>query len=240
MSAVGSVLAFLEACQRFDGDVVHAMLTPDWQQQTTPDNAVESVMSTIGWDRKAIALVIGRFLVDLNDTIVGWGVDGAGTAIWIRGPDRNAVAFGVRQGPELAQVSPTGASVNPESIPKFLGSLYERPASESTGHPGESARPRPSPTRADRGYAGTAMDEPWNARAEVARIVGCDPTELSYRRDGQQTHYERAGKPVGRLVVGGPIALMDGSPDSYYEITFEGVDGHMDRWERVRATGIAY
>jgi len=88
------------------------------------------------------------------------------------------------------------------------------------------------------------MDEPWDARGTVARIVGCDPSELSYRhefdRGADLTVYERDGQPVGRLIVAGPIAPLDNTPDRYYEIVFEGVDGSMHHFERVRDTGINY
>lgn len=51
----------------------------------------------------------------------------------------------------------------------------------------------------------------WDARAWVASLVGCDPAELSVRSTDRygaaetQTRYERAGEPVARLTVTGPV-----------------------------------
>jgi hypothetical protein len=50
----------------------------------------------------------------------------------------------------------------------------------------------------------------WDARVWVARLVGCDPSELSIRSTDKygatetQVRYERGGEPVARLTVTAP------------------------------------
>jgi hypothetical protein len=52
----------------------------------------------------------------------------------------------------------------------------------------------------------------WDARAWVAGLIGCDRGELSVRSTDTygaretQTRYERAGEPVARVTVTGPIS----------------------------------
>ncbi len=88
------------------------------------------------------------------------------------------------------------------------------------------------------------MDELWDARGKVASIVGCERDELSYSHDyaggALETVYERAGTPVGRLIVGGPTRPLDGTADEYYEIRFQEVGGRLHNFDRVRARGIEY
>jgi hypothetical protein len=51
----------------------------------------------------------------------------------------------------------------------------------------------------------------WDARAWVAALIGCDPTELGIRSTDKygatetQTRYDRGGEPVARLTVSGPV-----------------------------------
>jgi len=50
----------------------------------------------------------------------------------------------------------------------------------------------------------------WDARAWVAGLIGCDPSELSIRSADTygtetQTRYERGGEAVARLTVAAPI-----------------------------------
>jgi hypothetical protein len=51
----------------------------------------------------------------------------------------------------------------------------------------------------------------WDARAWVAGLIGCDPSELSIRSTDSygttetQTRYDRAGEPVARLTVVAPV-----------------------------------
>ena len=51
----------------------------------------------------------------------------------------------------------------------------------------------------------------WDARAWVAGLIGCDPSELSIRSTDRygatetQVRYERGGEPVARLTVTGPV-----------------------------------
>ena len=50
----------------------------------------------------------------------------------------------------------------------------------------------------------------WDARAWVASLIGCDPSELSIRSADTygtetQTRYDRVGEPVARLTVTGPV-----------------------------------
>jgi hypothetical protein len=129
--AWAAVLALLEACRTFDGALVHAMLVREWQAATTPDNAAEAVRDSLGWDTRALAFVIDHGLADLNDTIVGWSaVDELMTVIYVRGPDRGAVPFVIRHDPDVMRIWPNAdVTLNPESIAKYLGSLYERPGS---------------------------------------------------------------------------------------------------------------
>jgi hypothetical protein len=54
----------------------------------------------------------------------------------------------------------------------------------------------------------------WDARAWLAGLIGCERDELSVRSTDQygaletQVRYERAGEPVARLIVRGPILPM--------------------------------
>ncbi len=57
----------------------------------------------------------------------------------------------------------------------------------------------------------------WDARAWVAGLIGCDPSELSIRSTDTygatetQTRYERGGEPVARLTVAGPVRHFSGA-----------------------------
>lgn len=65
----------------------------------------------------------------------------------------------------------------------------------------------------------------WDARAWVAGLVGCDPSELSIRSTDRygatetQTRYERAGEPVARLTVTGPIRTSFFAAAGHWAIT---------------------
>jgi hypothetical protein len=57
----------------------------------------------------------------------------------------------------------------------------------------------------------------WDARAWVAGLIGCDPTELGIRSTDKygatetQTRYDRGGEPVARLTVSEPVrTFLDG------------------------------
>ena len=66
----------------------------------------------------------------------------------------------------------------------------------------------------------------WDARAWVAGLVGCDPGELSIRSTDRygatetQTRYERAGEPVARLTVAGPVRnFSDAAGHGHWAVT---------------------
>jgi hypothetical protein len=71
----------------------------------------------------------------------------------------------------------------------------------------------------NRGLARSCAVAAWSARAWVAGLVGCDPSELSIRSTDKygatetQIRYERGGEPVARLTVIGPIQA------SFFEAT---------------------
>lgn len=66
----------------------------------------------------------------------------------------------------------------------------------------------------------------WDARAWVAGLIGCDRTELSIRSTDTygatetQTRYERAGEPVARLTVAGPVRTsFDTAGQGHWAVT---------------------
>jgi hypothetical protein len=71
----------------------------------------------------------------------------------------------------------------------------------------------------------------WDARAWVAEVLGCGRDDLSIVRrvddDETQVSYGHRGglQVVARLVVAGPIRLLDETPGGHWEVTLKLVDG---------------
>jgi hypothetical protein len=75
------------------------------------------------------------------------------------------------------------------------------------------------------------MGDTWDARVWVASVLGCDPSALMIRsrdddyRTGTQVWYEKDGVQVARLIVAGPLRLLDGKPEGHWVIAVELADG---------------
>lgn len=66
----------------------------------------------------------------------------------------------------------------------------------------------------------------WDARAWVAGLIGCDRGELTVRSTDAygdtetQVRYERAGLPVARLTVSGPVrSSFDAAGQGHWAVT---------------------
>lgn len=66
----------------------------------------------------------------------------------------------------------------------------------------------------------------WDARTWLAGLIGCDPGELTIRSTDTygatetQTRYERAGQPVARLTVNGPVrSSFDSAGEGHWAVT---------------------